>query len=86
MLVRVQLGLTEGGRGAGAEQMLRDALAAGARVGIIAGTCSAAKEGVVHAALTAMGDDLVPQVQARTPHLLLALTWPSCCQMEDLYG
>ena len=51
---------------AGAEQVLREALAAGARVGIIAGTCSTAEEGVVQAALTAMGDDLGSQVQVFT--------------------
>lgn len=50
---------------AGAEQLVRDALSAGARVGVIGATSSSAEENVVNAALTAMGEDVAAQVQVQ---------------------
>ena len=52
--------------GAGAEQVLREAVSSGARVGIVAGTCSSAAEGVVQGVLKAMDDELAPHLQVFT--------------------
>ena len=46
--------------------MLRDAVSAGARVGIIAGTCSTAEEGIVNGVLKALGEDLSQELQVFT--------------------